>query len=188
MKTVANYIISISDDKSTLFKTGWTGNHRLDGDNFPEGRFKEFLRSYGREGWKVGFHSCLVMDDDRKTYLVEQLSQIMMARKGLDYFKAQTDAIAVGIKSGWTEIFAVSLNQIRGYQGKAVQICKKLNWNFRKILNYIKTFCRKHFGSDNYAEYKYGEKVYRTTPFNRKKPQRCSYSQKRAIIESIRNN
>ena len=165
---MANYIISINDGNSTLFKTGWTGNHRLDGDGFPEGRFKEFLRSYGREGWTVGFHSCLVMDDDRKTYLVEQLSQIMMARKGLDYFKAQTDAIAVGIKSGWTEIFAVSLNQIRGYQGKAVQICKKLNWNFRKILNYIKTFCQQNFGSDNYAEYKYGEKVYRTTPFNRK--------------------
>ena len=168
MKTLANYIISINDGNSTLFKTGWTGNHRLDGDGFPEGRFKEFLRSYGREGWTVGFHSCLVMDDDRKTYLVEQLSQIMMARKGLDYFKAQTDAIAVGIKSGWTEIFAVSLNQIRGYQGKAVQICKKFNWNFRKILNYIKTFCQQHFGSDNYAEYKYGEKVWRTTPFNRK--------------------
>jgi hypothetical protein len=174
MKSVANYIISINDGKSTLFKSGWTGNHRLDADGFPEGRFKEFLRSYGREGWIVNFHNCLVLDDDRKTYLVEQLSQIMMARKGLDYFKVHSDALAVGIKSGWTEIFAVSLNQIRGYQGKAVQICKKFNWNFRKILNYIRNFCRQHFGSDNYAEYKYGEKVYRTTPFNRKKQNRRS--------------
>jgi len=47
---MANYIISISDNKSTLFKTGWTGNHRLDADGFPEGRFKEILRSYGRNG------------------------------------------------------------------------------------------------------------------------------------------
>ena len=166
---MANYIISISDDSSTLFKTGWTGNHRLDGDDFPQGRFNEFLRSYGREGWKVGFHSCLVMDDDRKTYLVEQISQILMARKGLDYFKNQADAISVGIKSGWTEIFAVSLNQIRGYQGKAVQICKSLNWNFKKIFQYIKNFCQTHFGSDNYADYNYGEKVYHTTHITSKK-------------------
>lgn len=185
---MANYIISITANDTTLFKSGWTGNHRLDDDGFPEGRFKEFLRSYGRNGWTVNFHNCLVLDDDRKTYLIEQLSQIMMAKKGLDFFKAQADAIAVGVKSGWTEIFAVSLNQIRGYQGKAVQICKKLNWNFRKIQKYIRDFCRKHFEADNYAEYKYGEKVYRTTPFNRKKPQRNSYSQKRAIIESITKN
>lgn len=185
---MANYIISITANDTTLFKSGWTGNHRLDDDGFPEGRFKEFLRSYGRNGWTVNFHNCLVLDDDRKTYLIEQLSQIMMAKKGLDFFKAQADAIAVGVKSGWTEIFAVSLNQIRGYQGKAVQICKKLNWNFRKIQKYIRDFCRKHFEADNYAEYKYGEKVYRTTPFNRKKPQRNSYSQKQAIIESITKN
>lgn len=175
---MANYIISITANDTTLFKSGWTGNHRLDDDGFPEGRFKEFLRSYGRNGWTVNFHNCLVLDDDRKTYLIEQLSQIMMAKKGLDFFKAQSDAIAVGVKSGWTEIFAVSLNQIRGYQGKAVQICKKLNWNFRKIQKYIRDFCRKHFEADNYAEYKYGEKVYRTTPFNRKKLKRNSYSQK----------
>lgn len=185
---MANYIISITANDTTLFKSGWTGNHRLDDDGFPEGRFKEFLRSYGRNGWTVSFHNCLVLDDDRKTYLIEQLSQIMMAKKGLDFFKAQADAIAVGVKSGWTEIFAVSLNQIRGYQGKAVQICKKLNWNFRKIQKYIRDFCRKHFEADNYAEYKYGEKVYRTTPFNRKKPRWDTRSQKRAIIESITKN
>lgn len=185
---MANYIISITANDTTLFKSGWTGNHRLDDDGFPEGRFKEFLRSYGRNGWTVNFHNCLVLDDDRKTYLIEQLSQIMMAKKGLDFFKAQADAIAVGIKSGWTEIFAVSLNQIRGYQGKAVQICKKLNWNFRKIQKYIRDFCRKHFEADNYAEYKYGEKVYRTTPFNRKKPRWDTRSQKQTIIESITKN
>ena len=123
---MANYIISITANDTTLFKSGWTGNHRLDDDGFPEGRFKEFLRSYGRNGWTVNFHNCLVLDDDRKTYLIEQLSQIMMAKKGLDFFKAQADAIAVGVKSGWTEIFAVSLNQIRGYQGKAAKPTQNL--------------------------------------------------------------
>ena len=137
--------------------TPTTGN--LDDDGLPAARMREFHREYGKHGWIVNYHSNMTMFDDRRTYLTEQVAQILMGKKGLDFFPTKAKAQDLGIHSGWTEIFAVSLNQIRGYQGKAVQICKSLNWNFKKIFQYIKNFCQTHFGSDNYAEYKYGEKV-----------------------------
>lgn len=168
---MANYLISLHhpDFGITLFKDGFTGNHRLDADDFPAGRMREFQREYGRNGWIVDCHSVKVMDDDRKTYLVEQVAQILMGIKRLDFFPKREMAVRLGIPSGWTEIFAVTLNQLRGYQAKAIQICKSFGWNFKRIFQWIRSTCQTHFGADSWSEYKYGEKVYRTSPFNRKK-------------------
>lgn len=165
---MSNYLISLHHPEYglTLFKDGFTGNHRLDDDGLPHLRMKEFMREYGRYGWVVTFHSNLTLDDDRKTYHVEQVAQILMGIKGLDYFPTKKMAQALGIHSGWTEIFMVSLPQLQGYQGKAVQICAGMDWNNKRILGWRKAMCMKHFGVDSWGEYKYGEKVYRTTPFN----------------------
>lgn len=165
---MANYLISLHhpEYKITLFKDGFTGNHRLDAENFPVRRMAEFQKEYGSHGWIVTFHNILVMNDDRKTYLVEQVAQILMGIKKLDFFPTKAMASALGINSGWTEIFAVTLQQLRGYQGKAVQICKRFSWNYKKIQRWIKDTCQKHFGANSWSEYKYGEKVFRTSPFN----------------------
>jgi len=165
---MSNYLISLNNPEYgvTLFKSGWTGNHRLDDDGFPHARLSEFNREYGKHGWVVTYCSNLTMNDDRKTYLVEQISQILMGIKKLDFFPTQKMAKDLGIQSGWTEIFAVDLNQLRGYQGRAVQICQGLNWNYRRIQKWIRQTCQANFGADSWAEYKYGEPVFRTSPFN----------------------
>ena len=165
---MSNYLISLHHPEYglTLYKDGFTGNHRLDDDGYPHARMKEFMREYGKHGWVVTFHSNLTLDDDRKTYQVEQVAQILMGIKGLDYFPTKKMAQALGINSGWTEIFMVNLHQLQGYQGKAVQICAGMGWNHSRIHGWIKSTCTKHFGVGSWAEYKYGEKVFRTSPFN----------------------
>ena len=165
---MSNYLISLHHPKFglTLFKDGFTGNHRLDDDGLPIARLREFDREYGKHGWIVSFHSNLTMFDDRRTYLVEQIAHILMGKKGLDFFPTKDMAVALGIHSGWTEIFQVSLNQLQGYQGKAVSICSSMNWNYRKINALIKATCQESFGTNSWAEYKYGEQVFRTSPFN----------------------
>tara|TARA_A200000159_G_C7151975_1_gene267581 strand:+ start:105 stop:632 length:528 start_codon:yes stop_codon:yes gene_type:complete len=165
---MSNYLISLHHPKFglTLFKDGFTGNHRLDDNGEPAARMREFHREYGKHGWQVDYHSNLTMFDDRRTYLVEQIAQILMGIKKLDFFPTKDMALALGIGSGWTEIFAVNLKQLQGYQGKAVQICKKLNWNYKLIQAWIQATCQKHFGTDSWAEHKYGERVFRTSPFN----------------------
>lgn len=165
---MSNYLISIHNPKYgiTLFKDGFTGNHRLDDDGKPSARMREFNREYGKHGWVVTYHSNLTMFDDRRTYLIEQIAQILMGIKGLDFFPTKAMAQALGIHSGWTEIFSVTLPQLQGYQGKAVQICMAHNWNYRKIQGWIRSTCQKHFNADSWAEYKYGEAPFRTSPFN----------------------
>ena len=54
-------------------------------------------------------------------------------------------AQALGIHSGWTEIFAVNLHQLQGYQGKAVQICAGMDWNNKQDSSLRKAMCMKHF-------------------------------------------
>jgi hypothetical protein len=165
---MSNYLISLHNPAYgiTLFKDGWTGNHRLDDDGLPTARLNEFHREYGKHGWIVTFCSNLTMFDDRRTYLVEQIAQILMGIKKLDFFPTRAMAQDLGINSGWTEIFAVDLPQLRGYQGQAVRICKRHNWNYAKIQDWIKATCQANFAADSWAEYKYGEKVFRTSPFN----------------------
>ena len=165
---MSNYLISITHPEYglTLFKNGFTGNHRLDDDGQPAARMREFHREYGRHGWIVNYHSNMTMFDDRRTYLTEQVAQILMGKKGLDFFPTKAMAQALGIHSGWTEIFSVTLPQLQGYQGKAVQICAAHNWNYRKIRAWIRSTCQDCFGADSWAEYKYGDKVWRTSPFN----------------------
>jgi len=165
---MSNYLISLHnpDFGLTLMKDGFTGNHRLDDDGKPTLRMKEFMREYGKHGWQVNYHSNLTLDDDRKTYNVEQVAQILMGIKGLDFFMTKKMAQALGINSGWTEIFTVTLPQLQGYQGKAVQICSGMDWNYKRIHAWIRSTCQKHFGTDSWSEHKYGERVFRTSPFN----------------------
>ena len=59
---MSNYLISLHHPKFglTLFKDGFTGNHRLDADGKPSARMREFVREYGKHGWQVDYHSCLL--------------------------------------------------------------------------------------------------------------------------------
>ena len=58
---------------------------------------------------------------------------------------------------GWTEVFKVSRMQLAGYFMKAVQICKNLNWDSEKIVDWLETYCTKKFGVVSWSEHCYGE-------------------------------
>ena len=156
-----NYHINID---GTIRKTGWTGHNQFD-DRVGWKRVHGLLKQYK----KLGFENPVCentyapfsdeidrLERDRRTLAVEQIQNALMGRKGLHAGDIKKHGI------GWTEIFAVSKNQLRGYLGKAVQICKKLAWDIEKIKDWLLNFSRQHFGTDSWSEYLYGKKVERT--------------------------
>ena len=156
-----NYHIEIGEN---LRKSGWTG-HNQTNNRVGWIRVHNLIKQYR----KLGFENptcentyVIVSDDidrlerDRRTMAVEQIQHALMGRRGLHAGDQNTHG------TGWTEIFAVSKNQLRGYLGKAVQICQQLNWDMEKIKEWLIQFCRKHFGYDSWSEYVYGKKVERT--------------------------
>ena len=158
-----NYQIAVTP---TLRKSGWTSHAASKGDIWF--RVENLKKQYRNLGFDPVCEYTFTCDDtdnmltrDRRTYLVEQLTHAMMGAKGLHGGNKKIHG------TGWTELFNVSKKQLAGYRGKAVAICKRLNWNIQKIKAWLKDYCLDKFGVGSWGEKLYGKKMDRTDPTKR---------------------
>ena len=149
---MANYHIAITD---TLRKSGYTSNKQrnVNGD---WRRINGLKKQYANKGFpNAVLERIYTREDsanaDEETLAVEQVTHVLMGAKGLHAGNQETHG------DGWTEIFEVSQEQLTGYFGKAIQVCKRLNWDSEKIVDWLEAYCTKKFGVISWSEHCYGE-------------------------------
>ena len=149
---MANYHIAITD---SLRKTGYTSNKQRN-VNGTWRRINGLKKQYADKGFPdVVLERIYTREDssnaDEETLAVEQVTHVLMGSKGLHAGNQEIHG------DGWTEVFEVSAQQLLGYFGKAVQVCKSLNWDIEKIVNWLEAYCTKKIGVISWSEYCYGE-------------------------------
>jgi len=137
---MANYHIAITD---SLRKTGYTSNKQRN-VNGTWRRINGLKKQYASTREDSS-------NADEETLAVEQVTHVLMGSKGLHAGNQEIHG------DGWTEIFEVSREQLTGYFGKAIQVCKRLNWDIAKIVDWLEAYCTKKFGVISWSEYCYGE-------------------------------
>ena len=139
----------------TLRKAGWTGNSQLTA----KGEWKR-VNGLKKQYAKKGFPNAVLertytredsSNADEETLAVEQVIHVLMGNAGLHAGNQEIHG------DGWTEVFKVSRSQLAGYFMKAVQICKNLNWDSEKIVDWLEAYCTKKFGVVSWSEHCYGE-------------------------------
>ena len=148
---MANYHLLLED---YLYKVGWSGNNQHD-DRVGWKRVHGLIKQYKKLGFKnVTLERVYTREKsknaDSETICVERVTHVLMGAAGRHIGDQEKHGI------GWTEIFAVSKNQLIGYFGKAIQICKRLNWNIKAIEEWLKNYCLKHFKVESWTEYVVG--------------------------------
>lgn len=163
---VMHYHIKLTEN---LRKAGYTGNNQ----RTKKGEWKRvngLKNQYKKLGFNAELENVYIREKDIETLAIEQVAHAYMGAKGLHAGNQEIHG------PGWTEIFSVSQKQLQGYLGMAVKTCKKLDWNIKRIINWLLEFCWKNFGT-----WSWPEKCYGYPPSSRPSSLEAAYS--RSLLE-----